>query len=238
MSVRPSAAVTVTLLVAAVAGGAFAAPPADQAPHDRILPIQEHRTDKARRLAVSYAQEMRQLNNEIYHCMPWLEVRKDGLGFYKPRHVTEDARYLSLWVYIDQDPSPAFTRLSVEDRVSAMFSRYVPPLLRRMARSLGLRSESTLQGFNINLDWLKEIPRSSSERPIHESIHVFLDRPEAAQFLEGRSNVRELATRAHVRRSEGATPLGPLHLGSAWEDDFVSTFAVKNYQPPAGVGCR
>ena len=237
MSGRPIAALVLALLLGG-GGSAGAAPPAGEAPDDRVLPAGEHRTDKARRLAQSYAHDVRQLNREIYHCMPWLAVEKYGIGFYKPRHVVEDARYLSLRVYIEQDPSPAFAALSVPERVEAMFSRYVRPLLRRMVRTAGMLNDPDLAGFNPNLEWVKQIQRTAGERPVHEGIQVFIDRLLARDFLAGALPISELAGRSHVRRWDGEVLLGPMALASAWEDDFVSTFAVKDYQPTAGVACR
>lgn len=231
------AALTVAVLVAALASVGVD-PAAGQAPEDRLLPVGEHRTDKARHLAQSYWNDLRQLNNEIYHCMPWLEVQKYGLGFYKPKHVTEDERYLSLRVYIEQDVSPAFAALPVMERAAAMFSRYVHPLLHRMARSPRMLSDPQLDGFNLNLEWLKQTPRAPRDRPVQEGIQVFIHRPDARDFLAGLLPISGLVGRAHVRRWDGETPLGPIALVSAWEDDFVTTYKVKNYQPEPGATCH
>ena len=65
--------------------------------------------------------------------MPWLDVPKEGIGFYKPRDASRDDRYLSLRVYIEQEPSTQFTAMPIEQRASSMFSRYVGPLVRRMS---------------------------------------------------------------------------------------------------------
>src|SRR5260370_7455699 len=92
--------------------------------------------------------------------MPWLEVPKEGIGFYKPRDAARDDRYLSLRVYIEQEPSTQFAAMPVEQRASSMFSRYVGPLLRRMSGNGAMLNDSSLAGFPLILQRLKEIPLS------------------------------------------------------------------------------
>ena len=106
---------------------------AAEAPADRVLQPDRYTSDKGRALGQKYQGALRDLNAKIYHCMPWLDVKPEGIGFYKPKHIDGDTRYLSLNVNVDQRPAPEFARLSVQDRVSSMFSRYVPHLLRSMA---------------------------------------------------------------------------------------------------------
>lgn len=214
-----------------IAGGAFAAPP-----DDRVLPPAMHHTEKARALAAKHARALRDLNAEIYHCLPWVEVQKHSIGFYKPRHLVEDNRYLSIRLYIEQEPSPQFSSLSLEQRGAAMFSRYVGPLLRRMTRHAGVRNDDTIDGFTVILEWLKQLPTAAGQRPVHETIAVFIEKAAADEYLSGQATSRDLATRAGVLGFDGETALGSLRL-SAWDDDFVSTFRVKNYQPEAGVTC-
>lgn len=216
----------------------LAAPGSAAPPDDRILPVEEHRTEKARRLARTYDTDLRALNAEIYHCMPWLDVQKAGIGFYKPRHVADDDRYLSLRVYIEQDPAPGFLRLAPEQRAAAMFSRYVRPLLARMARNRAMFTDADLSGFNLNLEWLKQAAADGNGPPIHEGIQVFVDRQTAAEFLAGRVPIGDLAHRVHVRRWDGDRVVGDITLAGAWEDTFVSTFKIANYQPEPGVTCR
>jgi hypothetical protein len=100
---------------------------------DRILALDRYTSDKGRTLGATYGATLKQINASIYHCMPWLEVPREGIGFYKPRDAARDDRYLALRVYIEQEPSTQFTAMPVEQRASSMFSRYVGPLLRRMA---------------------------------------------------------------------------------------------------------
>jgi hypothetical protein len=232
-SVRFLRLVAAVLLVA-TAGVAHAA--TSIPPDDRILAIDQYTSEKGRVLARTYAPALRALNAGIYHCMPWVEVQKQSIGFFKPKHVSQDDRYLSVRIYIEQEPSAAFSRLPVEERASAMFSRYVGDMLRRISASGPLMADASVDGFSVILEWLKQAPTSSSPRPIHETIAVFVDRPTATAYLSGGLSVRDLAARARVLAWDGETALGSLRL-AAWDDNFVSTYKVKNYELQPGVTC-
>ena len=110
-----------TLVTAATVGaGAVLGAPAE----DRILSTDQYTSAKAKRLAETHGGALRELNFGIYHCMPWVEVTRQSIGFYRPKHAGQDDRYLSIRIYIEQDPSPQFAALRMEERGSAMFSRY------------------------------------------------------------------------------------------------------------------
>jgi hypothetical protein len=221
----------VTLATLALTGAPAMAAPSDES----VLPAEQHTSEKGRRLASQYGGAMRDLSARIYHCMPWVEVKKNGIGFYKPKHLDGDTRYLSVNLYIDQQPSPEFASYTIEERASRMFSRYVGPMLKRMTRPTALLADGSLDGFTVILEWLKQMPPSGG-RPVHETIAVFLDRASAADYIGGRLPSRELAARARVLGWDGATALGSLRLNS-WDDDFVTTFKVANYQLAPGVSC-
>jgi hypothetical protein len=211
-------------------------PMASAAPSDAsVLPPEQHTSDKGRRLATTYSGALREMSAKIYHCVPWVEVKRNGIGFYKPKHLDGDARYLSINLYIDQQPSPEFAAFTVEERASRMFSRYVGAMLKRMARPSGILGDSSLDGFTVILEWLKQAPTAGG-RPVHETIAVFLERPAVADYVAGRIGGRELAARARVHGWEGETALGQLRLAS-WDDDFVATYKVANYQLAPGVSC-
>jgi len=211
--------------------------PAPAAPSDEsVLPVDQHTSEKGRRLAAKYTPALRELSAKVYHCMPWVEAKKNGIGFYKPKHLEGDNRYLSINLYIDQQPSPEFAAFSIEERASRMFSRYVGPMVRRMAATPGLLNDSSLDGFTVILEWLKQMPASPNARPVHETIASFLDRASAADYVAGRVPARDLASRARVLAWDGETSLGPIRLTS-WEDDFVTTYKVANYQVAPGVSC-
>lgn len=227
--------------LAAVAFVAFAlagTSPAVAAPSDAsVLPPEQHTSEKGRRLATTYVGALRDLSANVYHCMPWVEVKRNGIGFYKPKHLDGDSRYLSINLYIDQQPSPEFAAFSIEERSSRMFSRYVGPMLKRMGRASGLVADKQLDGFTVILEWLKQVPSSASARPVHETIAVFFERATVVDYLGGRLPARDLAGRARVLAWDGETSLGPMRVRS-WDDDFVSTYKVSNYQLAPGVSCQ
>lgn len=203
---------------------------------DRILSADQYTSDKARRLATAHAAALQELNAQLYHCLPWLEVRRGGIGFFKPKHLSGDERYLSLNVIIDQRPSAEFSAFSREDRASRMFSRYVGPLLRRMAADRSLLNDSTLDGFTVILSWLKAEPKNS-DQPVNETIAVFIRRSLAQDYIAGRTAIGHLADTARVLAWDGETALGPLRL-TAWDDNFVGTYKVANYEVAKGFTCR
>ena len=228
---RGLAAVVLVTLAMAAPGPTLAAP-AD----DSVLPPEQHTSEKGKRLATRYAPALHDLSAKVYHCMPWVEVKRNGIGFYKPKHLDGDLRYLSINLYIDQQPSPEFAAYTIEERASRMFSRYVGPMVRRMSEAPGLMADPSLDGFTVILEWLKQAAATPSGRPVHETIAVFMDRATAGEYLAGRLPARELAARARVLGWDGETAVGPLRLTS-WDDDFVATYKVSNYQLAPGVSC-
>ena len=233
MSGRSVVAVVLALLTL-TGGVALAAPPAD-----RILPVGQYTTPKAQTLATRHARALDDLNAGIYHCWPWVEVPKAAIGFYRPKNVqprTDDDRYLSVRIYIEQDPSPAFGNLPFEARAAAMFSRYVGPLLKRMSRDAALTGDPALDGYTMILEWMKQAPPVNG-RPVHETVAVFVDKPSALEYLAGRVDNRALSARAKVLGFDGETALGAIRLTPTWDDNFVNTYKVANYQLEPGVVC-
>ena len=220
-----------TITLCAVGSASAAA-----APEDRILPAEQYTSEKARNLAITYKGAMRDFNSRIYHCLPWVEVQKGSIGFFKPKGAEGDTRYMSVRLYIEQEPSAQFSGLAIEERASSMFSRYAGPMVKRMASTPGLMNDSSVDGFTVILEWLKQGPASANGRPIHETIAVFITKSAAREYLTGMVAPRDLAERARVMAWDGETALGPLRL-SAWEDNFLATFKVKNYEVEPGVTC-
>jgi len=212
------------------ASGALAA----DAPADRVLQPDKYTSDRGRTLGQKYQGALRDLNAKIYHCMPWVDVKPEGIGFYKPKHLEGDARYLSVNVTVDQQPAPEFTRLTVQDRVSAMFSRYVPHLLRSMA-SGDLLKDPSLEGFTVIVSWLKAEP-TSGQAPVLETAAVFLPKALATDYLRGRVGIGQLAEGSYVLAWDGETRLGTVKP-KAWADDFVLTYKVAGYTPDPRVTC-
>jgi hypothetical protein len=221
------------LLTLAAAPIALAAGP----PDDRIMPAGQFTTEKARQLATTHAQALRDLNAAVYHCLPWLEVQKQSIGFFRPKGATQDERNLSIRVYIEQDQSPKFAALRVEERASAMFSRYVGTFLRRMTASRAVMADPALDGFTVILEWQKQAARVNGDRPVHETVAIFIQKSAAAEYLAGRVSIGQLAQRTRVLGWDGETALGQLRL-TAWDDNFVATYKVANYELEKGVSCR
>jgi hypothetical protein len=225
----------IALVLLGLLGGGAGRPLA--APADQLLPVDQYTSDKGRELARKYADDLRALATGIYHCIPWVEVSEHGLGFYRRKDVGGDSRYLSMRVFIEQEPSDDFARLTVANRAAAMYARYVGPLLKRMGQSPALRADPAVEGFTIILDWLKPSARAASDRPVNETIAVFIDKTSALAFLSGKATPLELANHAEIRLWDGETSLEHLRLTRLAEDDFVSTHKMANYQLAPGVTC-
>ena len=221
----------VLALVLFTGGIALAAPPTD-----RVLASDQYTTEKGRRLAAAHGRALQELNAGIYHCWPWVEIQKASIGFYRPKQAQQDDRYLSIRIYIEQDPSPAFGKMSFEERSAAMFSRYVGPLLRRMSQDQTLTTDAMLDGFTIILEWLKQ-GQMIDGRPVHETVAIFIDKATGLEYLSGRADIAAVASRARVLGFDGETALGTIKLAPTWDDNFVTTYKVKNYQLEPGVTC-
>lgn len=204
-------------------------------PEDGVAPIEQYTSAKARRLAVTYNPQLIKFSEHVYHCIPWVGVVKDGIGFRQPKGVETDDRYLSVWISIDQADDGRFAALPLERRVSAMFSRYGVDMLRRMNQIPGLGSDADVDGFAIVLSWLKPDSLKTSQ-PITETIALFVDKTTLADFLNKRLPGPAFADRARFNVFEGKDLVGrvPLEL---WEDNFNSTFKLKNYVLEKGQKC-
>jgi hypothetical protein len=214
-----------------VAGAASAAPE-----QDRLLPVDRYTTDKARNLAKAHLSALRDLNAYIYHCVPWVETEKQSIGFFRPKNMVEDERYLSIRIFIEQDPSPAWAALEPQNRAAAMFSRYVGFLLRTMTKNPTILADPDVGGFITILEWRKQDGSERTGRPVHETIAVYVSKPLAEGYLSRRINIDELARRARVLGWDGEKALGELHL-PAWEDNFVNTYKIPNYKPDPEAKC-
>jgi hypothetical protein len=219
------------IVVSFGAQGALAADP----PTDRVLQADRYTSEKGRGLAQKYQGQLRDLNAKVFHCMPWLEVKKEGIGFYKPKHVDGDNRYLSLNVTVDQQPSTEFGRLTPQERVSAMFSRYVPHLLRTMA-SNDLLKDPNVDGFTVIVSYLKAEP-ASGQPAVHETAAAFVPKAPTADFVRSKINVAQLADSAHVIAWDGETRIGQIKP-KGWADDFVTTYKVAGYSPDPKAACN
>lgn len=223
------------LIVAAGLTLAVSTAPAADPPADHVLQLDRYASERGRALGQKYQGTLRDLSGKIFHCMPWLDVQREGIGFYKPKHLDGDVRYLTLNVAIDQRPTPEFVQLSVQERVSAMFSRYVPHLLRSMVNNTDLLTEPLLDGFTVIVSWLKVEP-PAGRSPVFETVAAFMLKALVADHLRGRASLAQLAEGAGVLAWDGDTQLGSV-TPRAWVDDFMLTYRVAGYTPDPKVTC-
>jgi hypothetical protein len=209
--------------------------PVPAAADDAIMSINQYKTVKARNLATTHQPLLKQMREEIYYCMPWVGVQKAGIGFRQPKGAVEDDRYLSVWIVIDQDEDARFAALPAERRASAMFSRYGTDLLRRMASLQPLVADPNVQGFSVVLSWLKP-GTGGAVQPINETLALFVDKQTALGFLGKRVAAGEFTRRAKFSVFDGVQDMGRLPI-EVWEDSFVRTHKVANYEAPKGQRC-
>ncbi len=220
------------LAVSLALSSAASAAPGD----DKILPAAKYTTEKARRLASTHAKALSDLGALIYHCIPWVDVQRESIGFFRPLYIQQDERYLSIRIFVEQDPSPQFQALKTTERASAMFSRYAGPMLKRMAASAALVADPNLDGFTVIVGWQKQGVKGPEGNPIHETIAVFMAKGVAGDYLAARIAINELAHRSKVFGFDGTTALGELKV-AGWPDSFVSTYKVANYKIDPSVNC-
>jgi hypothetical protein len=209
--------------------------PVPAAADDAIMSVDQYKTAKARTLATTHQPLLKQMREEIYHCMPWVGVQKAGIGFRQPKGAAEDDRYLSVWIIIDQDDDARFAALPAERRASAMFSRYGTDLLRRMTQLQPVVADPEVKGFSVVLSWLKP-GTGGSVQPVNETLALWSDKQTALGFLTKRVPAGEFTRRAKFNVYDGVQDLGRLPL-EVWEDSFVRTFKVSNYEAPKGQRC-
>ena len=208
--------------------------PAMAAASDAITPLEEYTTAKARNLATTYKIQLVQFYEYVYNCFPWLGVVKNGIGFRQPRDAQGDDRYLSVWISIDQKTDGPFGQMTLDRRVSAMFSRYGVDMLRRLSQLNGVSSDPDVRGFSVVLSWLK--PGGDEKHPVMETLALFIDKSTLGDFLAKQLSAEEFASRAMFNVFEGKDRVGRVKL-DVWDDDFNSTFKLQNYEPPAGAKC-
>ncbi len=223
----PIAALTVVITLAFVG-------PSLAAPEDSITPLEQYNTPKAKTLASTYRPELVRFYEHVYWCLPWLGVFKNGIGFRQPKGAQADDRYLSVWVTIDQTDDGSFAAMPRERRVSAMFSRYGVDLLRRLTAMTSVASDANLTGFSVVLSWPK--PGLPPDRPVSETMALFVDKASLADFLAKRLGPAEFASRAKLSVFDGKDPLAPGKL-EIWEDTFNSTYKLKGYEAPKEAKC-
>ena len=218
------------LIVLALASGAAAAPP-----EEAIAPLDRYTTEKGKILGRTFEAKLRQIYDRVYLCRPWLDVHKSGLSFSRATGAPGDDRYLNIWVSVDQKITPEFAALPQARRASAMFSRHGVDLLRQLAADAEIFSSPALTGYSVILTWLKPDARSDEGQKA-ETLGVFADKATVRAFLAKRIGAQEFARRATIVAFDGQDRLGRLSL-EIWEDNFATTYKLKNYEPEATRGC-
>ena len=203
-------------------------------PDDSITPIDQYNTPKAKSLASTYRTQLVHFYEHVYWCLPWLGVMKNGIGFRQPKGAADDDRYLSVWVAIDQTDDGSFAAMSRQRRVSAMFSRYGVDLLRRLTAMTSAASDTNLTGFSVVLSWPK--PGLPADHPVSETLAFFVDKLSLADFFSKRLSVPDFVNRAKMSMFDGKDPVGAPTI-EIWEDNFNSTYKLKNYEMPKEAKC-
>ena len=228
---------TALVLVGVVGGAGYPPTAAGAAPHEAIIALEKYTTEKGRTLAMTFTPQLRRIYNRVYHCRPWLDVRKDGLGFTRPVGVPSDDRYLNIWVRVEQQITPEFAALGTPARrASAMFSRHGVDLLRHLAADAGIFADPAVHGYSVILEWIKPDGRSSNQE-VAETVGVFADKVTVRAFLTGQISGGEFVDKVTIVAFDGKDRLGRLPL-EVWEDNFATTFKPKDYEPAdKTIGC-
>ncbi|MBI4591737.1 MAG: hypothetical protein HY725_23170 [Candidatus Rokubacteria bacterium] len=226
-----SRSLLIGIILLALVGGARAAPP-----EEAIIALEKYTTQKGKALATAFAAQLRQIYDRVYHCRPWLDVHKGGLGFSRPAGVPGDDRFLNIWVWVDQQITPEFAALPVARRHSAMFSRHGVDLLRQLAADASIFADATLTGYSVILTWLKPDAKVGTQEK-SETLGVFADKASVKAFLARRMSAKEFIDAATIVAFDGKDGLGRIPL-EIWEDDFATTFKLKDYEPEKkNLGC-
>jgi hypothetical protein len=207
------------------------------APADALMPIEQYTTAKAKGLANAHRLRLIEFSEQIYNCMPWLAVYPGRLGFPKYKDSADDDRYLSMWIWVDQRENADFAAVPQDRRASAMFSRYGVDMLRRMAALSDVVDDSNLSGLSVVLSWLKPGTSRPGQKPVNETLALFVDKATAADFLAKRVGSEEFVSRAKFNLFDGESLVGRVPL-EVWEDSFNTTYKVTNYDPPKGAKCQ
>jgi hypothetical protein len=222
------------LLVIALGAGVAPAPAGPV--EDKLIPLERYATPKARALASAHRLQLLKYSEYVYGCLPWLDVQKQSIGFQRPKFAEGDDRYFSTWIVVDQKDDPQFAAIPQPRRMSAMFSRFGMDLLRRMATLHEVVADANVEGFSVVTSWLKPGSLAPGAQPVNESIAVFMDKKTALDYLERRITAAELTTKVRSLAFDGQKDLGVIPL-EIWDDFFMATFKVPNYEPPPGVTC-
>jgi hypothetical protein len=97
-------------------------------------------------------------------------------------------------------------------------------------------ADANVQSFSVVTSWLKPGSLAPGSQPVNESIAVFVDKKSALDYMERRISAAELTTKVRSLAFDGQKDLGVIPL-EIWDDFFMATYQVPNYDPPPGVTC-
>src|SRR3990172_5189538 len=205
-------------------------------PEDYLMPSERYTSAKAKTLGSTYKNHLVQFYEQVYNCMPWVSIVKNGIGFPKRKGDETDYRYLSVWISVDQQDDGVFGALPREQRVSAMFSRYGVDMLRRLTALSPIAGDSNLDGFSVVLTWLKPGGAKLGAQQVNETLALFVDKATLQAYLSKSLPAAVFTDRAKFMVYDGVDPVGRVPL-EVWEDSFNTTFKMDNYEPPKGSKC-
>ena len=202
---------------------------------DKVIPLNRYTTPKGLGLATAHQARLMKFSEYVYGCLPWVDVQKQSIGFQRPKGAEADDRYFSVWVIIDQKEDPQFAATPQLRRMSAMFSRFGMDMVRRMATVQDVVADADVHGFSVVVSWLKP-GTLEAKKPVNESVAVFLPKAAVLDYLGGRLPAAELARRVRPLGFDGQQDLGVIAL-EIWDDTFMATYKLPNYEPPPGTTC-
>ena len=198
--------------VAAPPGRRTTAAPSLGAPPPRrsLLPLEQYNTAKAQPWPRRTGRSSSSSTTDIYHCIPWVDLPEE-------RHrvpdaavgASEDDRYLSVWIWIDQADDGRSRPCRRSSRASAMLSRYGVELLRRHDRLGQRRPRRNVDGFSVILSWIKPGAAGPAPRRQRDPGRSSSTAPARARRSSPGSSRRRPSSTAPVlrlRRSDGARP--------------------------------
>ena len=86
------------------------------------------------------------------------------------------------------------------------------------------------------LSWLKPGIIGPDKAPITETLALFVDKTSLGDFFAKRLPASDFISRATFNVFDGRDLVGRLPL-DVWEDNFNSTFKLKNYELAKGKKC-
>jgi hypothetical protein len=179
-----------------VAGEGFAQRPAEEA----IVPLADYKNAESRTLAQDHLSELRVLYDAVRRCTPEVDFHRHGLGFRRPLGLENVRPYLTIWVWLPNEPTPAGA--SVGARASDAFRVFGPRLLPHLVARSQIHGDDRVGGYGLVLTWTKQ---PAADPPIGETLVVFAPKPAVEPFVAGTSPITALLAQSRTRVFDGQT---------------------------------